>query len=418
MQSNCREAIPDFWPSASALTPVFSAPILIRKPPLPQSLVSVVVPVRDEAATLDETLAALVDQVDFEGRPIPPSHYEVIVFTNNCVDESAAIVRQFARQHPEHQIHLIDQTLPPEEACIGRVRQILMDEAYRRRCWVAQPQGIIASTDGDSRVDRQWIAAMLHEFERGADAVGGRTVTQRAQRNALDARTRATYLRFVGYRYLIKQLEDCLDPDPFDCPPRHYQFFGANFALTHEMYALVGGLPPLPTGEDVALHQALLAFGAKVRHSFLMKVTTSARQQGRASLGLADRLAQFQQLSQHQQVFLVEPGAAVEAKLRARRDLRRYWRHYSADQPALLRPTLASLATRLAVPITMLQQAMEQSSSPGELYQQIEQHQQAAGLWQEQWGTVAIDKAIADLRLRLYRLRQQTPIATSLPLLP
>ncbi|MBE9112235.1 glycosyltransferase [Nodosilinea sp. LEGE 07298] len=366
---------------------------------------------RDEAATLDETLAALADQVDFKGCLIPPSHYEVIVFTNNCTDESAAIVRQFARQHPEHQIHLIEQTLPPEEAYIGRVRQILMDEAYRRRCWVGQPRGIIASTDGDSRVDSQWIAAMLYEFERGADAVGGRTVTQRSERQALDVQTRATYLRFVGYRYLIKQLEDYLDPDPFDCPPRHYQFFGANFAITHEMYALVGGLSPLHTGEDVALHQALLAFGAKVRHSFLMRVTTSARQQGRATLGLADRLAQFQHLSQRQQVFLVEPGAAVEAKLRARRDLRSYWWRYSTGQPALAQPCLASLATQLAVPLTMLHQAVEQSSSPGELYQQIDQHQQTAGLWQRQWGSVAIDKAIADLRLRLYRLRQQNPVA-------
>ncbi|WP_017298796.1 glycosyltransferase [Nodosilinea nodulosa] len=389
-------------------------PLLVRRLPLPQSLISVIVPVRDEAKTLRMTLSALAHQVDFQGHPIPPSQYEVIVFANNCTDESAAIVRQFARQHPEFQLHLIEQSLSPEDAHIGRVRQILMDEAYRRRCWVGQSVGIIASTDGDSTVDKRWIAAMLYEFERGADAVGGRTVTQRAERHALDVQTRATYLRFVGYRYLIKQLEDHLDPDPFDCPPRHYQFFGANFAVTYQMYALAGGLPPLPTGEDVAFHKALLALGARVRHSVLMRATTSARQQGRASLGLADRLAQFQHLSQRQQVFLVEPGAAVEAKLRARRDLRRYWRCYSTGRPVLVGPSLATLATHLAVPLTRLQQAVEQSSSFMELDQQIEQERQTVGLWQQQWGSVAIDKAIADLRLRLYRLRQQSPIAAGL----
>jgi GT2 family glycosyltransferase len=411
MQGTCWEAMPNFSLGKLDICTFRSAPILIAKSPLPQSRVSVIVPVRNEAATLEKTLTALAQQVDLQGTPVPHSYYEVIVFANNCTDGSAAVVRRFARQHPDFQLHLIEQTLGAEEAYIGRVRQILMNEAYHRRRWVGQPGGIIASTDGDSEVDHQWIAAMLYEFERGADAVGGRTVIQRAERKALDAQTRATYLRFVGYRYLIKQLEDYLDPDPFDCPPRHYQFFGANFAVTHEMYAQVGGLPPVHTGEDVALHTALLTAGAKVRHSVLMRVTTSARQQGRATLGLADRLAQFQQLGQHQQAFLVEPGAAVEAKLRARRDLRSYWRHYSTGQPmpALARQQLASLATRLAVPLAVLQQGIEQSSSWMELHRQIDQCQQATGLWQRQWGSVAIDTAVTDLRLRLYRLRQQCP---------
>jgi hypothetical protein len=44
-----------------------------------------------------------------------------------------------------------------------------------------------------------------------------------------------------------------------------------------------------------------------------------------------------------------------------------------------------------------------------ELHRQIDQCQQTTGLWQRQWGSVAIDTAVADLRLRLYRLRQQCP---------
>ncbi|HSM82820.1 MAG TPA: glycosyltransferase [Nodosilinea sp.] len=413
MQGSCVEAEPDCSLRELDFFTFRPAPGLIAKPPLAQSRVSVIVPVRNEAESLEKMLSALAQQVNFRGEPVPFSHYEVIVFANNCTDGSAAIVRQFAHQHPDFQLHLIEQCLGAADAHIGRVRQILMDEAYQRRRWVGTPGGIIASTDGDSEVDNQWIAAMLYEFERGADAVGGRTVTQRVEREALDAQTRATYLRFVGYRYLIKQLEDYLDPDPFDCPPRHYQFFGANFAVTHEMYARAGGLPPVQTSEDVAFHTALLRLGAKVRHSVLMRVTTSARQQGRATLGLADRLAQFQQLGQHQQAFLVEPGAAVEANLRARRELRSYWRRYSTGQPmsALARQQLASLAARLAVPLATLQQGVEQSSSWVELHQRIDQCQQATGLWQRRWGSVAITTAVADLRLRLYRLRQQCPPA-------
>lgn len=423
MQGNCLEAIPVLSPAPIDL-PLLTLPspqgsslgdaasglrasCQITRPPSLQTRVSVIVPVRNEAETLPSTLRSLAKQVDFKGQALAPDSYEIIVFANNCTDHSAALVRQFAQQHPQVQLHLIEQTLPPAEAHIGRVRQILMDEAYQRLRWVGNPQGAIASTDGDSRVDRHWVSTIQHEIDRGAEALGGRTITDRTERAALDAATRATYLRFVGYRYLIKQLEDYLDPDPFDHAPRHYQFFGANFAVTYEMYALAGGMPPVPTAEDVAFHRALMRVGAKVRHSPLMRVTTSARQCGRASLGLADRLSQFQTLGQTQQSFLVEPAAAIEAKLLARSDLRRYWQHYSTEQSlsVLAPPQLVQLATRLAVPIATLQKAVELASSWGDLYQRVEQCQQDTGLWHQQWGTVAIERAIADLRLCLNHLR-------------
>ena len=420
MEGNCLEAIPVLNPAPPTLTLSKAQGSLlggaalpwrtacrVTRPPALQTRVSVIVPVRNEAETLPSTLGALANQVDFQGQALAPDSYEIIVFANNCTDHSAALVRQFAQQHPQLQLHLIEQTLPPAEAHIGRVRQILMDEACQRLRWVGIPKGAIASTDGDSRVDRHWIAAMRYEIDRGADALGGRTVTDRAERAALDAATRTSYLRFVGYRYLIKQLEDYLDPDPFDRAPRHYQFFGANFAVTYEMYARAGGMPPVPTAEDVTFHRALVRAGARVRHSPLMRVTTSARQCGRASLGLADRLSQFQTLGQTQQSFLVEPAAAIEAKLLARGDLRRYWQHYvnGPSLSVLAPPELVQLATRLAVPIAALQQAVALASSWGDLYQRVEQCQQETGLWQQQWGTVAIDRAIADLRLRLNHLR-------------
>ena len=236
---------------------------------------------------------------------------------------------------------------------------------------------------------------------------------------ALDGPTKAAYLRFVGYRYLIKQLEDYLDPDPFDRAPRHYQFFGANFAVTHEMYALAGGMPLVPTSEDVAFHRAIVRVGAKVRHSTLMRVTTSARHQGRAALGLADRLSQFQALGQRQEAFLVESAAAVEAKLLARHQLRRYWMQTTSDRPhpALASQNLAQLAARLAVPLTDLHQAIAQSMTVGELFQRVEQCQQALGAWQQRWATVPIEVAIADLRLSLsqWRSRASRPLSELRP---
>ncbi len=407
MQGSCLAAIPDVSSAKLGCDVLQPTPVLVATPPLPQTQISVIVPVRNEAETLPKTLLALANQIDFEGNAIDTSGYEVIVFANNCTDSSAAIARHFAQQHPELQLHVIEQTLPEGEAYIGRVRQMLMNEASRRLLSLGRPSGIMASTDGDSRVERHWIAAICHEIACGADAVGGRTVTDRAERAALDKATKTAYLRFVGYRYLIKQLESCLDPDPFDRSPRHYQFFGANFAVTQQMYAQAGGMPLVHTSEDVAFHRAIVKAGAKVRHSALMRVTTSARRQGRATLGLADRLSQFQTLGQRQESFWVESAAEVEAKLLARQHLRRYWLQTTSDRPAPAPQRLGQLAARLAVPRAELHRAIEQSLTVGDLFQRVEQCQQTLGLWQQQWATVPIEVAIADLRLSLSQWRSR-----------
>lgn len=412
MQGDCLVAISSFSVADLNDNALRSPSLHIPVPPLPQTQVSVIVPVRDEAETLPQTLLALAHQVDFAANPLMAGCYEVIVFANNCTDASAAIAHRFARQYPHVPIHVVEQTLAQPDAQIGRVRQLLMDEAYRRLKGLGLQRGVIASTDGDSRVDRRWIAAMLHEIEQGADAVGGRTVIDRAERATLDTATRASYLRFVGYRYLIKRLEDYLDPDPFDRAPRHYQFFGANFAVTHSMYAQAGGMPPVPSGEDVAFHDALVGVGAKVRHSFLMRVTTSARHQGRASMGLADRLSQFQSLGQRRQAFRVASAAEIEARLLARRHLRRYWLQAGQSPRALSQARLVRLASQWAVPVGELHQAIDQSLTMGELIQRVERCQQACGLWQQRWPQVPIEVAIADLRLCLERWRQRRELST------
>lgn len=188
---------------------------LVLIPPLPQCEVCVIVPVRNEAQTLEATLSALSYQIDLEGDKLDWQRYEVILLANNCSDNSAEIARHFARWHPELVLHVVEITLSPAEAYIGRVRQILMDEAYRRLMYLGRKQGIIASTDGDSQVTPTWIAANLAEIAAGADAVGGRIYTTKSDRETLNPYAKACYLREVGYRFLVAQLEDYIDPDPY-----------------------------------------------------------------------------------------------------------------------------------------------------------------------------------------------------------
>ncbi len=158
---------------------------LVSEPPLTQCEVCVIVPVRNEAETLAATLKALTYQIDLEGKKLDWQRYEVILLANNCSDNSAEVARYFARLHPELVLHVVELTLPPAEAYIGRVRQILMDEAYRRLVYNGREQGIIASTDGDSQVTPMWIAANIAEIAAGADAVGGRIYTTKKRSRIL-----------------------------------------------------------------------------------------------------------------------------------------------------------------------------------------------------------------------------------------
>ncbi|WP_334999881.1 glycosyltransferase family A protein [Nostoc sp.] len=382
----------------------FSQP-LVKIPPSPHCEVCVIVPVRNEAQTLAATLTALIHQVDLEGQLLDPRRYEIILLANNCSDDSADIARTFAQQHPDIVLHVVEKTLPPAEAYIGRVRQILMDEAYRRLCSLGRTRGVIASTDGDSQVSPTWIAANLYEINCGADAVGGRILVERAGRADLDPYARACYLREVGYRYLITELETYLDPDPYDSFPRHYQHYGASLAVTAEMYALAGGLPAVRTPEDVAFYRALVRVNARFRHSSLVRVVTSARQIGRTNVGLANQLSKWIEMGRQQQPFVVEPAGAIETRFVARRQLRVMWGcALNGYQPS--HHGVVSLAEMLGVSSQWLVQKLSQPYTFGQLFEQVEERQQSEETWASRWKYVEIEQAIGDLRLRLESLRQ------------
>ena len=86
---------------------------LVCVPPLPQCETIVIVPVKDEAQMLAQTLTAFANQTCLNGQPLNPLSYEIIVLANNCTDESATIARQFAKQQPHLALHVAEVTLPP-----------------------------------------------------------------------------------------------------------------------------------------------------------------------------------------------------------------------------------------------------------------------------------------------------------------
>jgi len=381
----------------------FSEPLVDRSP-LATCEVCIVVPARDESVRIEKCLSALGRQLDPDGRPIDPAKYEVLVLANNCHDETAARARAFAGRHPHLVLHLVEVNFPPERSYVGCARKLLMDEACRRLFLLGRPDGLIVSTDADSFVDPGWIAGIMREVDAGADAVGGRILADRGERLLLHPAAELTYLRQVAYDFLIAELEDLIDPDPFDPFPRHFNHIGASLAVTARLYAQIGGLPDVLEDEDKALYKAILRRGARFRHSLAVRVTTSARLDGRVEHGFSAGLRHFGSLGQQSRPLLVESVFASEIRLRCRRALRKLSREVQLNRPntsSLVR----GVARSLGVSGSWLWHEINRPQTWGQLMERVDLRQKAEGEWEQLWPPMSLEKAIAALRIRLSNLR-------------
>ena len=277
----------------------------------------VVVPARNEADRVVRALDALDAQ-----RAAP--RFEVLLLANNCDDGTAEVARRWVAGRGGTPVHVVEARIEEPDAHIGFVRRELMNEGARR-LQRAGVDGFIASTDADSCVAPDWLAATAAEFARGADAVGGRIVVDDdppADRDALR-------LRRVdeAHALLRRRVASMLDPDPADPWPNHHQHFGASLAVRAGAYEQVGGVPDVRFLEDDALVRALERADCTVRHSPLVRVRTSARLDGRADVGLSWQLRQWTERERSTPFDpLVESAAHHIAALSDRASARRRWR--------------------------------------------------------------------------------------------
>ncbi|RAK62380.1 glycosyltransferase family 2 protein [Hymenobacter edaphi] len=395
--------VPPVEPAAAS--PRVAVPVrvsLFGSLPATHLVASVIVPAKNEVATLGPTLAALAAQVDFAGRPWDPRCFEVLVLANNCSDQTAAVARAFAQAHPAFALHVHELTLPPGEAHIGRARRLLMDEACHRLEQAGNPHAFLVSTDADTCVSPTWLAAIQAELRAGNDAVGGRILTGTPEGSKCAARYQ--HLRDTTYRVLRARLESLVDPDPADPWPRHHQHFGASLALTPQAYRRVGGLPVVPYLEDEALYQCLRRHDLRVRHSPRVQAVTSDRRTGRVAVGLSWQLRQWDSMRQQQQEFLVESPQGLRLEWQARNQLRRHWQ--LPHQPSLPNQTLCELASTLGVSRTGLAQQLRAADTFGSLWHWVERSRQAAGHQLPHQSPIPLGQALAELR-HLIRQHEQ-----------
>jgi hypothetical protein len=266
----------------------FLAPLTDLVLPIRPSFV-VAIPVRDEEERLPACLRALAHQRDRLGRPIPPTLVRVVVFANNCTDQSASVARVLAECWSLH-IRVVEARLPPEAAHAGAARRAAMDLA---EAWLVEggdKDGVILTTDADSQVGPNWIAANLAAFDAGAEAVLGRIALDSDGKLLPDALHRRGALE-DAYESLLTELSWLLDPLEHNPWPHHATISGATLGITRNAYCRVGRLPRVPLGEDKALIALLSRQDARIRYCPAVHAVTSGRTQGRAPGGVADTLA-------------------------------------------------------------------------------------------------------------------------------
>jgi hypothetical protein len=249
----------------------------------------VAIPVRDEEDRLPACLRALAQQRNRLGHSILPRLVHVVVFANNCADESADLARKLGGGL-SLDVRVVEARLPPSSAHAGAARRAVMDLA---EAWLeegAERDGVILTTDADSQVAPNWIAENLAAFQAGAEAVLGRIDLDAEGKFLPEALHRRGELE-DAYERLLTELSWLLDPLEHNPWPHHATISGASLAITGTAYCRVGRLPRVPLGEDKALIALLSRQDASIRYSPSVHVITSGRTNGRAPGGVADTLA-------------------------------------------------------------------------------------------------------------------------------
>jgi hypothetical protein len=239
----------------------------------------VAIPAKDEATRIGACLSALDVQTAREP-------FSILVLVNNSSDGTADIVRAFARAS-RREVHLYDVKFQMCAAPAARARRLSMNAALA----LLSPQGVVLTTDADSRVDPRWLDANVSALRSGCDLVCGAIAPDIWDADTpFPERVLHRGASEFTYEQMAAELEYLLDPTPWDPWPHHRMETAASLALPASWLTMVGGVPEVEPGEDRALVNLVRREGGRVRHAMDAQVTTSCRLDGRARGGWADDL--------------------------------------------------------------------------------------------------------------------------------
>jgi glucosyl-3-phosphoglycerate synthase len=234
--------------------------------------VVVVVPAHDEERTISSCLAALARQTVTTGT------FEAIIVADACSDETASVAERTAAR-----LRLNLTVLLGPGRGSGAARRLGMDAAAERLAALGRDDGLIATTDADSRPAPDWLARQLHHVRCGASVIAGLIELDRREAAILPAgvlrRREADAERRMAHIAAVEP------------GAAHHHFAGASLGVTVRTYREVGGLEPTAALEDEAFSARLRRHRIPVLHAADVVVRTSARVDGRTSRGLSVDLA-------------------------------------------------------------------------------------------------------------------------------
>lgn len=272
----------------------------------------VAIPAKDEQDYLGLCLASLAEQT-VEGP------FAVLILLNNCTDASLDVIRAIAPTMP-FDVHVYSVVLDAAHANAAWARRLAMNAALR----LLDRDGVLFTTDADSRAEADWMDASLAAIQAGADVACGFVVPDPAEHEVLiDAVLRGA-MEFE-YAHLSAELAARLDPLDFDPWPHHVMETGASLAVRPATYVSVGGIPHVAPGEDRLFVDSVRRAGGKVRHTLTARVVTSSRLNGRAEGGWADNLRDRLSDPFGQCHELLEPVLQSFRRARLRGGLRAIW---------------------------------------------------------------------------------------------
>jgi GT2 family glycosyltransferase len=264
----------------------------------------VCVPARNEAKRLPSLLRSLQRQTWLRANK---RALQTVLVLNNCDDNSYAIVQRIAQELTRVSLHLIEVQFAPENAHVGSARRLAMDRAFA----LAPKNCVLLTTDADAIPRHDWVEANLRAIARGADLVGGHIVGNKQEEALLGPRFVRRAARHLYYAKLADRLTSLVDPLPHDPWPRHSDHTGASLGVRSEVYADVGGMPALPFREDVTFVERARDAGYRLRHPLDVRVTVSARLDGRAAGGMSDCLKSWLAAEEDGRPHVVESPRAI-----------------------------------------------------------------------------------------------------------
>lgn len=240
--------------------------------------VGVVIPARNEEATILACLTSVLVALDAVADDVPAA---VCVVLDRCDDGTEQIVAD-ALAAGARTNRSVDVLVNDDDVTVGELRDRGMRRVLARLAPVDPAACWLLSTDADTTVPMGWATQHLARAERGEAAVAGMVdLDGWEDTTVLSPAAREAYLRLIG-------------PGAMSGPGgEHDNVYAANLGIRGDVYLEVGGFPRIAPGEEHALLARLRRTDHLVSSPTELRVRTSARQNGRASGGLADLLGTF-----------------------------------------------------------------------------------------------------------------------------